>query len=80
MAACVNDGFGRLGEESGEEAKKKSRNGVQGEGGTSGDPGRQDPSEFAEQFDVQPHQITEWEKQLLERAGEVFGGPSRRWT
>jgi transposase len=30
-------------------------------------------SELAEQFDVHPHQITEWKKQLLERAGEVFG-------
>ena len=34
-------------------------------------------SELAEQFDVHPHQITEWKKQLLERAGEVFGGPTR---
>ena len=33
-------------------------------------------SELAEQFDVHPHQITEWKKQLLERAGEVFGGAS----
>ena len=35
-------------------------------------------SELAEQFDVHPHQITEWKKQLLERAGEVFGGASRK--
>src|SRR3970040_2902397 len=35
-------------------------------------------SDLAEQFDVPPHQITEWKKQLLERAGEVFGGPSRK--
>lgn len=35
-------------------------------------------SELAEQFDVHPHQIAEWKKQLLERAGEVFGGPSRK--
>jgi transposase-like protein len=35
-------------------------------------------SELAEQFDVHPHQITEWKEQLLERAGEVFGGPARK--
>ena len=35
-------------------------------------------SQLAEQFDVHAHQITEWKKQLLERASEVFGGPSRK--
>lgn len=35
-------------------------------------------SELAEHFEVHPHQVTEWKKQLLERAGEVFGGPSRK--
>jgi transposase-like protein len=35
-------------------------------------------SELAEHFEVHPHQVTEWKKQLLERAGEVFGGPARK--
>jgi transposase-like protein len=35
-------------------------------------------SELAEQFDVHPHQITEWKKQLLERVGEIFDGPRRK--
>lgn len=35
-------------------------------------------SEIAEHFEVHPHQVTEWKKQLLERAGEVFGGPTRK--
>lgn len=43
VCARMDDGFVRLGEESGEEAKKKSRVGVQGEGGAGGDAGRQDP-------------------------------------
>ena len=34
-------------------------------------------SELSEQFEVHPTQVTEWKRQLLERAGEVFGGPSR---
>jgi len=35
-------------------------------------------SEIAEHFEVHPHQVTEWKKQLLERAGEVFDGPRRK--
>ena len=35
-------------------------------------------SEVAEHFEVHPHQVTEWKKQLLERAGEVFDGPRRK--
>ena len=29
--------------------------------------------ELCEQYELRPNQITEWEKQLLERAPEVFG-------
>ena len=28
-----------------------------------------------EQFELRPNQITEWKRQLLERAAEVFAGP-----
>jgi transposase len=31
-------------------------------------------AEIAQQFDVHPHQITEWKQQMLERVANVFGG------
>ena len=40
--------------------------------------GRKTVNEIAGAYEVHPHQVTEWKKQLLERAGEVFGGSSRK--
>ena len=36
--------------------------------------GEQTIGEIAQKHDVHPNQVSEWRKQLLERAGEVFGG------
>jgi len=33
-------------------------------------------AEVAQRHDVHPNQVTEWRRQLLERAADVFGGAS----
>lgn len=33
-------------------------------------------AELAQQFDVHANQIMDWKRQLLERAGNVFSGPT----
>ena len=33
-------------------------------------------AEIAHKHDVHPHQVSEWRRQLLSRAAEVFGGPA----
>ena len=50
--------------------------GFQGESGHCGDQGRvgaAGTAELAQQFDVHANQITEWRRQLLEGAANVFG-------
>jgi transposase-like protein len=36
--------------------------------------GEKTVTEIGQRFDVHPNQVTEWRRQLLERAAEVFGG------
>ena len=34
-------------------------------------------AEIAQQYEVHPTQVTDWRRQLLERAADVFGGDRR---
>ena len=34
-------------------------------------------AELCEQFEVHPNQVSEWKRQLMERAAEVFDGANR---
>lgn len=37
-------------------------------------------AELAQQYDVHPNQITDWKRQLTERAGQVFGDANSQAT
>ena len=75
VAARGGDGIARLqGEEDGKKTEKKSRGRVQGKDSASGDQGRQDALRARRAVRRAPAS----DKQLLERAGELFGGPSRK--
>jgi transposase-like protein len=37
-------------------------------------------AEIATKFDVHPNQVTEWRRQLLERAAQAFGAPAASAT
>ena len=37
--------------------------------------GEKTVAEIAQKHDVHPNQVTEWRRQLMERAAGVFGGP-----
>lgn len=58
-----------------EKEQKKSLGEFQGESGPGNPEGRENgPGEIGAKHQVHPNQVTQWKKQLLERAAEVFGG------
>ena len=61
------------GAENDEEDETEAFSGVQGQCGFGSDGREQDTCRVAQRFEVHPYRITEWKRQLSERAAAVFG-------
>ena len=63
-----------MGADNGKKHETDSLSGVQSPSGVGRDGCEKTLAELAQRFDVHPNRITEWKRQLSERAVDLFGG------
>jgi len=71
--ACASDNAGKGTEEMTKRTRRTHSAAFKAKVGLAAVKGERTLAELAQQFDVHPNQITEWKRQLQERAADVFG-------
>ncbi|RQS43256.1 transposase [Burkholderia sp. Bp8986] len=76
-AACTSDNAGKRTEEMTKRTRRTHSAAFKAKMALAAVKGERTLAELAEQFDAHLNQITEWKRQLQERAADVFGAAGR---